>query len=230
MKIDRIPFGCAPLDELLGGGVEVGAITQFFGEAGSGKTNACLLLARNVVLSGKKVIYIDTEGVSLERLTQVCGDDDFKAVFKKILFFEPHDFAQQEEAIKKTKTLCASDVHPGLVIIDSMTLFYRVLQSLDTHGESRHMLGSQMNVLLGIAREYDMPVVITTQVYMDPEANMLQPVGGYLLAHQSKAIIRLDKLEHGLRRARVMKHRSIPSGKDALFKISEAGFSECSLG
>ena len=50
----RLPVACPPLDELLHGGVESGALTEFFGEAGSGKTNICLQLARNAALAGRK--------------------------------------------------------------------------------------------------------------------------------------------------------------------------------
>ena len=71
----RLPIGCDSLDKLLQGGVESGTITEFYGDAGTGKTNICLQLTRNIIRKGKKVIYIDTEGVSLERLKQMCDDD-----------------------------------------------------------------------------------------------------------------------------------------------------------
>ena len=35
--MDRIPFGCTQLDRLLGGGIEAGSVTLFYGEAGAGK-------------------------------------------------------------------------------------------------------------------------------------------------------------------------------------------------
>ena len=63
-----LSLGCQSLDALLGGGLESGIITRVYGEAGTGKTNLCLQAARECVLSGKKVAYIDTEGVSVERI------------------------------------------------------------------------------------------------------------------------------------------------------------------
>ena len=69
----RVPTGCKPLDDLLGGGFERGTITELFGEGGSGKSNIVLVLAAGVARAGKKAIIIDTEGISLERLFQVCG-------------------------------------------------------------------------------------------------------------------------------------------------------------
>ena len=230
MKIERVAFECTTLDELLGGGIEKGTITELFGEAGSGKTNACLVLARNIVKSGKKVVFIDTEGVSLERLNQICTAEEFDKITQDILFFQPHDFIQQDDAIQKTKSLCENDVGVGLVIVDSMTIFYRVNLGTESSPESRMRLGRQANMLLNIAREFEVPVVITTQVYHDPETNMVHPVGGHFLKHQAKAIIRLEKLSGGNRRARVVKHRSIPSGREAYFKITDEGFCVCGEG
>ena len=69
----KVPLDCKGIDELLGGGFEAGAITEIYGEAGSGKTNLCLQLARHVLMEGKKVIYIDTEGLSKDRMAQIFG-------------------------------------------------------------------------------------------------------------------------------------------------------------
>ena len=71
----KLPVKCKSVDNLLDGGVESSAITEFYGEAGSGKTTFCLQLARNCVEGKKKVIFIDTEGVSLDRLKQICGSE-----------------------------------------------------------------------------------------------------------------------------------------------------------
>src|SRR5512137_2439834 len=90
---------CQPLDELLGGGLESGIITRIYGEAGSGKTNFCLQAARECVRSEKKVAYIDTEGVSLERIRQICVDCEYKNILRDILFFTPTSFVSQEQMI-----------------------------------------------------------------------------------------------------------------------------------
>src|SRR2546423_15407825 len=96
----KVALGCRALDDLLGGGVEEGCITLLHGEAGSGKTKFCLQLARDVVRAGRKVIYIDTEGGSLERLRQICGGD-FEVVAQNNLFFQPYRFQENEDVIEK---------------------------------------------------------------------------------------------------------------------------------
>lgn len=42
MNSKKIMTGCNSIDRLLLGGIEYGAITQIYGESGSGKTNFCL--------------------------------------------------------------------------------------------------------------------------------------------------------------------------------------------
>ncbi len=135
----KVALGCRALDDLLGGGVEEGCITLLHGEAGSGKTNFCLQLARNVVRAGRKVIYIDTEGVSLERLRQICGDD-FEVVAKNILFSEPYSFEEQENLIEKAVKLANSKSEVGLIVIDSITMHYRLTMRDETRREERYGL------------------------------------------------------------------------------------------
>src|SRR3990170_6341014 len=103
-RVSHLSTGSSTLDSLLEGGLEGGAITLLFGEAGSGKTNICLQVARNVALEGKKVVYIDTEGVSLERLKQISGDR-YEEVMKNVLFFEPASFDEQEKLVDKAVRL-----------------------------------------------------------------------------------------------------------------------------
>ena len=81
----RLPLKCKPLDDLLGGGIESKTITKIFGEAGSGKTNLCLQASRECANNGRKVAYIDTEGVSLERLDQMCKDYSYEKILENIL-------------------------------------------------------------------------------------------------------------------------------------------------
>jgi DNA repair protein RadB len=218
----RLPTGCAPLDELLHGGVESGALTEFFGEAGSGKTNVCLQLARNMALAGKKTIFIDTEGVSMERLQQIAGDA-FSRVRESILFFEPYSLREQEAVIEKTVRLASGAPDVGLVIVDSATLHYRIALGTGDDVGGRRALGAQLHMLIGLARKRDIPVVITNQVTTNLETDELEPLGGSIVRHLSKAVVRLDKTAIGRRRATVLKHRAVQEGISAEFRIATRG-------
>jgi len=218
----KIPIECKPLDDLLGGGLESGSMTSFYGEAGSGKTNICLQLARNVVLKGKKVVFIDTEGVSFERLKQICGDD-FDKVTKGILFFTPYSLDEQEKNVEDAVRLTeAKEI--GLIILDSATVHYRATFGEECEADGRKSLGRQLNLLLQTSRKKDIPVVVTTQVYTDSKTNTFEPIGGHAMSHNAKDMIKLEKFgDGGLRRAVIKKYRWRPEGLSAEFKLSENG-------
>jgi DNA repair protein RadB len=209
------------LDDLLEGGLEGGAITLFFGEAGSGKTNICLQIASLVATSGKKVIYIDTEGVSLERLKQIAGDN-YEEVMKNVLFFEPHNFDEQEKFVDKAVKLAESSLEVGVMILDSATIHYRLTRNDEERG-IRKSLSPQLAKLLAAARSKDIPIILTSQVYTDIEKGTFEPLGGHVLLHNAKAILRLDKIGTSARRAVIIKHRHLEEGRKADFKLTKDG-------
>ncbi len=217
----HLPIGSEALDALLEGGLEGGAITLFFGEAGTGKTNICLQVARNVAVTGKKVVYIDTEGVSLERLQQMAGDK-YEDVMKNILFFEPHSFDEQEKFVDKAVKLAESSLEVGVIILDSATIHYRLTRNDEERGV-RKSLSPQLAKLLGVSRSKDIPVVLTSQVYTDLDKGTFEPLGGHVLLHNAKAIVRLDKVGTGSRRAVIIKHRHLEEGRNANFKLTKSG-------
>ena len=217
----HLSTGSKALDDLLEGGLEGGAITLFFGEAGSGKTNICLQVTSLVALSGKKVIYIDTEGVSLERLMQIAGDQ-YEEVMKNILFFEPQSFDEQEKFVDKAVKLAESSLEVGVIILDSATIHYRLTRNDEERGV-RKSLSPQLAKPLAAARSKDIPIILTSQVYTDIEKGTFEPLGGHVLLHNAKAIIRLDKVGTGARRAVIIKHRHLEEGRKADFKLTKEG-------
>ena len=217
----HLSTGSKALDDLLEGGLEGGALTLFFGEAGSGKTNICLQVASMVASSGKKVIYIDTEGVSLERLKQMAGDN-YEEAMKNILFFEPHTFDEQEKFVDKAVKLAESSLEVGVMILDSATIHYRLTRNDEEKG-IRKSLSPQLARLLSAARSKDIPVILTSQVYTDIDKGTFEPLGGHVLLHNAKAIIRLEKVGTNTRRAVIVKHRHLEEGRKVDFKITKDG-------
>ncbi len=220
----KLATGCAPLDAMLSGGIESGTITELYGGGGTGKTNLCLQLTRNSTLEGHKVIYLDTEGVSAERLKQLSGGRS-EEVLQNTLFFRAHSFDEQEKCLNEIERLVFStNIDLGLVVVDSMTIFYRTLLNSDENTDASSRLGRQMVKLLKIARKREVPVIITTQVYQNQSNGTEQPVGGHMLYHNSKTIIKVEK-ENGkhLRRISVIKHRSLPERVNMVCRITDKG-------
>lgn len=215
--VERIPTGCSTFDALLGGGLEKGSITLFYGEAGTGKTNICMQTAYNVVKSGKKVAYIDTEGLSFDRIMQIFTEPES---IKELLVFQVHSFDEQTDRINKVCRLCKANDKIGLVVVDSMTMFYRL------HSDDmlvRNEFIRQIEVLMEAARQNDIVIMITSQVYTNIGSGSIEFLGGHALHHNAKTIIRLDKRTNGRRTANIVKHRSLPEGKFANYRIVETG-------
>ena len=217
--MNRIPIGCRALDSLLGGGIETGSVTLFYGEAGCGKTNICLQAARNVIASGKKVAYVDTEGLSQDRVQQIFKDPE---AVKSLLVFAVHSFTEQADRIDQIAKIAGTGLL-GLIIIDSMTMFYRL--NYDNQ-EMKNSFIRQTEVLLNIAREHDMPVLMTSQVYNNINTGTIEFLGGHAMHHNAKTIIRIDLRGNGMRNAVIKKHRSLPEGRSAMFRITADGIAD----
>ena len=159
--------------------------------------------------------------MSLERLKQIAGDE-YEEVMKNILFFEPHNFDDQEKIVDKAVRLAESSLEVGVIILDSATIHYRLTRNDEEKG-TRKSLSTQLTKLLGVARNKGMPILLTSQVYSDIEKGTLEPLGGHVLLHNAKAIIRLDKVGASTRRAVIMKHRHLEEGRRADFKLTRVG-------
>ena len=221
-KNGKIPLAC-PIDSIIGGGIEKGSITQFYGPPGSGKTNIALKMLVQCAKNGKKAVFIDTEGgLSIERMKQITGDQ-FDEIAGNIIVLEPTTFEEQDEAIKKIEySLKSGEENIDLIILDSAVALYRLKDGGQT--EINRDLSKQMGLLSMIARKYDIAVVVTNHIYsIFDEEGVIEPVGGTILKYWSKIIIELVKDENGERFAILKRHRSKPDGLKVKFEIVNAG-------
>jgi len=219
---DKIPTA-SPLDRLLGGGVEKGCITQFYGPPGSGKTNIALNLAVQCARNGKRTIFVDTEGgLSIERVKQIAGLD-FEEVANKIIVFEPSTFSEQDQVLKRVEEMFQLGEDADLLVLDSAVALYRVKDG-DSFSLNQE-LGKQMGLLLRIARRFNVAVVITNHVYSRFDGDgLVEPAGGTILKYRSKIMVELARGDlNGERFAVLKRHRSRPEGLQTRFKIVDSG-------
>ena len=222
MKTDRRFSGNTALDTLLGGGLEARTVTQFYGEPASGKSTLCTIAAVACLRAGLSVIYIDSEGFSIERFRQIAGEDTEK-IADRLFLFEPIDFEHQGSMILEAEKVLKAH-KTGLLIMDSATALYRT--DLEKGRDAMQALTRQMLHLLGYAKRYGIPIIITNQVYIDTTRNTYAGLGGTALEHLSKVIVRLEKTDaQGVRRARLVKHRSQPEGASFEYEITGDGIS-----
>lgn len=164
----------------------------------------------------------------MERFTQICGgEEDYKDLSREVLFFQPMNSDQLRDAVKSTVKLAGKDLHIGLVVLDSATVFYRMNLGTKRDEDNRRDIANVILELMNISRKQDIPVLITTQVYQSLGPGDLRPIGGHSLAHNCKVILRLEKIgEGGFRKAVVTKHRSMPTGDPAYFKLTGIGIQD----
>ena len=250
----RLSTGCAPIDDLLGGGIERGTVTQVYGPPAAGKTNLALSTAVRAAAGGGLAVYIDTEGLSTERFRQVASaaaaagvasdgdavapddapdgdapaadatdatDEAFEALTSRFVVTEVHDFEEQEEAVRDAEAF-AEDA--DVVVLDSATGFYRLERTGENDGgEALRRVARQVTHLLSLARKHDLAVVLTNQVFTDPDSDRTRPLGGHTLEHWTGTVIRLDRFRGGNRRATLEKHQSRAAGESATFRITDSG-------
>ncbi|HTT45874.1 MAG TPA: DNA repair and recombination protein RadB [Thermoplasmata archaeon] len=222
MESDRCSTGIASVDRLLGGGLENDCVTEIYGEGGSGKTLFCLQVALRVSRENKWVFYVDTEGVSVDRLRAIAGDD-LDRFLKRWLLSTPKDLGEQAKAIGTACALAREGQRPvGLIVVDSGTFFYRLSLSGSDEDDARQSLSLTVADLVGTALRAHLPVLFTNQVWRNMRDGGLEPLGGSFLNHAAKTILRFDRLPGPRRRVVLVKHRSLPEGS-AEFRIGPTG-------
>lgn len=237
MSLTPITTGCSSVDDLLGGGFDRGAITQLYGPPASGKTNLALAAAVETAATGERVLYIDTEDLSVDRFEQLAHArldradssldteseapaSDVDELASRVIISEALGFQDQEEAVKDAAEIAQT---VGLIVLDSATGFYRLERTEREDGDALRAVARQVTHLLSLARRYDLAVLITNQVFTDPDTDQAQPLGGHTLMHWSGTVLRLERFRGGNRRATLEKHRSKSTGERARFQITETG-------
>lgn len=223
-EVVRIKSGISCLDSVLSGGLEKKIISEIYGEGGSGKTNISLLISLSVVSSGGTVVYLDTEGVSTERIRQLTAS--MKGDLKKLYLYRIKSLEDQELTLLRIeRNIDRGQAVPELIVIDSFTEYFRLEKSSDPSGRTA-IMQKHMAILMSIISKSDCAVLITNQIYQDVQTGNLEPFGGYVIDHSVKAIFRISKLPESKRKMEVLKHRSEREGHSMYFRITSFGI-EC---
>jgi DNA repair protein RadB len=222
MPGDHVGTGVPAIDGLLGGGLEPDGLTEVYGEGGSGKSIFCLQAAARVALGGAWVFYVDTEGVSVDRLESLAPGR-LPDLLRRLLLSTPKSLEEQTRAVRTAGALAREGKRPvGLIVLDSATFFYRLSLADDAEDEGRSALALQLGELLSTALAVHVPALFTNQVWRSQRDGTLEPLGGSFVNHVAKTILRFDRLPGNLRRAVLVKHRSRPEAS-VEFRIADRG-------
>ena len=217
------PSTCRGIDSLIGGGFATGVVSHIYGEPGSGKTSLCIQLATNVIRREKRVIFVASGPFPSERFAQIAATDTVP-LSQKLLVFEVKSFDQQRATLRNIKKIVKESV--GLIIFDAVTTYYRLEQAKDKEIRSRHAFANQVLLLLGLAKKYDLAVMLTNQVYVDIDTREVLPVAGYLLDNLSAIVLQFTKTHSERRCAILKKHPILPLETSAYFKLTGRGLSD----
>ena len=225
--------GSKALDELLLGGIETQAVTEFYGEFGSGKSQICHTLcatARQPIESGgmdSGVIYIDTEGTfrpeRVEQIARARGLDHIQ-VLRSVSVCKVYNSSHLELIVKDLGRYI-NEFKAKLVIIDSIISLHRAeFAGRGTLADRQQRLNGMLHKLVRLAEIFNIAVVITNQVQSSPDTFFGDPTkaaGGNILAHSSTYRVYLRKSGE-TRVARMMDSPYHPYS-DTRFTLNEKG-------
>jgi DNA repair protein RadA len=233
---ERVSTGSKSFDDLLGGGLETKALTEVYGEFGTGKTQLCHTLCVMVQqelqaggLAGK-ALYIDTESTFRpERIVSISKARGFDSqkMLENIIVAKAYNSAHQELIIEEAGSII-EDKGVKLVIVDSAVAHYRAeFLGRATLSERQQRLNKFMHILLRIAEAYEVAVLVTNQIQASPDAyfgDTARPTGGNVVAHTSTYRIYLKR--SGKNRIARMVDSPYHAEREILFTLTERGISD----
>lgn len=239
--IERISTGAIELDKLLRGGIETKAVTQFYGDSGSGKTQMCHSLATMVSQDkskggvGGKCICVDTEGsFRPERISEIAKARGFDSdlALGNIILNQPLNSEEQELVVERyiPKVLAQStDKRIKLIIVDSPITHYKTeYTGLSEQSSKLQKLFRFMSNLRRIGQSYGVAIVVTNHASTIPDSNLVadvdikKPAGGNAMGYASTHILYLKSRSWIRRNAVLVKCPCEPNGS-AIFTIDEMG-------
>ncbi|MGI0024870.1 MAG: DNA repair and recombination protein RadA, partial [Nitrososphaera sp.] len=233
---DRITTGSKNFDDLLGGGVETKAVTEVYGEFGTGKTQLCHTLCVMVQQEqdagglDSRAVYIDTENTfrpeRIESIARARGLDSRKSL-ENIIVAKAYNSAHQELIIEETGPVIEQN-RVRLVIVDSAVAHYRAeFLGRATLSERQQRLNKFMHMLVRMGEAYDVAVVVTNQIQSSPDTlfgDPVRPTGGNVVAHTSTYRIYLKR--SGKNRIARMVDSPYHAEREILFALTDRGISD----
>jgi len=154
-----IETGLKKLDQLLGGGIKEGLITDISGQNSTGKTQLVFQICINAIKNGKEILFQDTTGeFRPERLVEMLNMRKLDPILlDKIKVGRITNSIQQLEYLSKT-----TNKNFSLIVIDNATDLFSFEYSKKEQSLEKHLAFMKyMHNLAGIAINNKIPIVIT---------------------------------------------------------------------
>jgi len=233
-EVHKLTTSSKAFNELMGGGIETQAITEFFGEFGSGKTQIAHQLAVNAQLSYDQggleghTVIIDTENTFRpERIAQLARGMDLEPseVLKKIHVARAFNSHHQMLLVEKVNEL-VEEFPIKILVIDSLTGHFRAEYiGRGALADRQQKLNKHLHDLQRFGDVHNACIIVTNQVQAKPDTffgDPTRPIGGHILGHTATFRVYMRKSKGGKRICRLIDSPNLPEG-EAVISILEEG-------
>ena len=224
----HVSTGIPLLDEMLGGGFEERALIAAYGGTGSSKTQLAFQSMVSAVEQTKMpAIYIETEPDRFRpnRIKQFITDEEVLDRFEELFYVIPaYSLDQQFTAYGSISN--AFD-KASIVVVDSFTARFRLSDRFENraqYGERGQEFKRHLNALENLAFHLECPILLTAQVYGNPDAYGASEAiyGASIFMHMASYFLYLKQSTGNLRKLRLENHPEFPN-KEIYLDITETG-------
>jgi len=229
-SVGKLTSGAKAFDDLLGGGVETQAITEVYGEFGSGKTQLAVNVQRSKEDGGLEglAVIIDTENTFRpERILQMATayDMDPKETLQNIRVARAFNSHHQMLLAEKIGEM-AKETPIRLIVVDSLTAHFRAeFVGRGALADRQQKLNTHMHNLLRIADIHNAVILVTNQVMSKPDTffgDPTRPIGGHIVGHTATFRVYMRKSKGDKRIARLVDSPNLPEG-EAVLSVTKEG-------
>ena len=234
--IGKISTGTQCLDQLLDGGVETQALTEVYGEFGSGKTQFCHTVCVTVQKPkeegglGGGVLYVDSENTFRpERIVSIAKAKglDPEKVLDNIIVARAYNSAHQTLILEEAGSIIEQHNIKLLIADSAVGLFRSEYLGRGTLSERQQRLNRFMHLLVRTAETYNCAAIATNQVMASPDVffgDPTKPIGGNVVAHTSTYRIYFKK--SGKKRIARMVDSPHHPEEEVIFTVTEGGVAD----
>lgn len=149
------------LDDLLGGGLKKGTITDIYGPSGIGKTQFALHFSIYSILNGDQVLFQDASGnFRPERIHEIL-----KNTGNEIQLMNNVKVLRLTNTIEQIQSLRKIHTEFSLIVIDNISdLFLYEYSRSEKFFETNLLFGKYLHSLSSLSSERKIPIIITNMV------------------------------------------------------------------
>ncbi len=203
------------LDELLGGGISAGTITDISGPGGSGKTQLAMQISLNS-LQQSTVLYQDTSGgFRPERMLEMIKMRGLEpSLLDDVIVARITNTAEQLEYVKKIPAM-----QPRLVVIENITDLFSFEYSKESSMLEKHVLFIKYMHELSFLAVQNKIAVVVTNVVRNMDGREVENLNNSISMFVHKKI----KLQKDGKKYQAQVLPSFGGKKEILYTITQSG-------